>query len=141
MSVANAVDITLLEETLYAVVERPEPSEDDPQHLCLDKAYDSSTGYAICEQFGYTPHLRRIGEEKKDEQGEKKYPARRRVAERTLTWLSKCRGIQVRYDSPLRQESQALSGADQAGLRPALVPKAAPNPVPEEARERFVIVW
>lgn len=96
---ANAADITLLEATLDAiVVERPEPTEEEPQHLCLDKAYDSSTGYAICEQFGYTPHIRRIGEEKRNEQGEKRCPARRWVVERTLAWLSKCRGILIRYD-------------------------------------------
>ena len=96
---ANIHDISLLAATLDAVVvERPEPTQEEPQHLCLDKAYDNRTGYAACEEFGYTPHIRRIGEEKKDEQGEKKYPARRWVVERTLAWLSKCRGILVRYD-------------------------------------------
>ena len=35
---ANAHDATLLDETLEAiVVERPQLTEDDPQHLCLDK--------------------------------------------------------------------------------------------------------
>ena len=38
---ANAHDATLLDETLEAiVVERPQLTEDDPQHLCLDKGYD-----------------------------------------------------------------------------------------------------
>ena len=37
---ANAHDATLLDETLEAiVVERPQLTEDDPQHLCLDKGY------------------------------------------------------------------------------------------------------
>jgi putative transposase len=43
-------------------------------------------------------HIRRIGEEKKDLQGKKRYPARRWVVERTLGWLSKCRSILVRYE-------------------------------------------
>ena len=43
-------------------------------------------------------HIRRIGEEKLDEQGEKTHPARRWVVERTLAWLSKCRGLLVRYE-------------------------------------------
>jgi putative transposase len=30
--------------------------------------------------------------------GEKRYPARRWVVERTLGWLSKCRAILVRYE-------------------------------------------
>ena len=39
---ANAHDATLLDETLEAiVVERPQLTEDDPQHLCLDKGYDN----------------------------------------------------------------------------------------------------
>lgn len=97
---ANIHDVTLLEATLDAVVmERPQPTDEEPQHLCLDKAYDNSTGYAACQKGGYTPHIRRIGEEKIDPaSGQKKHPARRWVVERTFAWLSKCRGILVRYD-------------------------------------------
>ena len=56
------------------------------------------TGYAAAEEAGYTPHIRRIGEEKLDASGEKTYPARRWVVERTLAWLSRCRGILIRWD-------------------------------------------
>lgn len=91
--------MTLLAATLDAVVvERPKPSAQAPQHLCLDKAYDNSTGYGACEQQGYTPHIRRIGQEKLDQNQEKTYPARRWVVERTLAWLSRCRGILIRWD-------------------------------------------
>ena len=39
---ANVHDTKLLEATLEAiVVERPEPTEESPQNLCLDKAYDN----------------------------------------------------------------------------------------------------
>lgn len=96
---ANRHDTKLLEATLVAiVVERPEPTEEQPQHLCLDKGYDNPTGHETVEKHGYVPHIRRIGEEKLDEAGEKRYPARRWVVERTLAWLSKCRAILVRYD-------------------------------------------
>ncbi len=38
---ANVHDAKLLEATLDAiVVERPQPTEEEPQHLCLDKGYD-----------------------------------------------------------------------------------------------------
>ena len=47
---------------------------------------------------GYIPHIRRIGEEKLDGQGRKRYPARRWVVERTFAWLQKCRAILIRYD-------------------------------------------
>lgn len=91
--------MSLLEATLEAVVvERPRPTAAEPQHLCLDKAFDNATGYAACQKHSYTPHIRRIGEEKLDESGEKKHPARRWVVERTLGWLSRCRGILIRWD-------------------------------------------
>jgi putative transposase len=88
-----------LADTLDAiVVERPQPTEQAPQHLCLDKAYDNRTGQNVCAQRDYHAHIRRIGEEKKDEAGQKTYPARRWVVERTFSWLSRCRALLVRYD-------------------------------------------
>jgi putative transposase len=96
---ANVRDEKLLEATLDAVVvERPEPTEESPQHLCLDKGYDNRPTRELVERRNYVPHIRRIGEEKLDEAGEKHYPARRWVVERTLGWLSKCRSILVRYE-------------------------------------------
>ena len=67
-------------------------------HLCLDKGYDNPTGEAAAAQFGYTAHIRRIGEEKLDATGQKKHPARRWVVEHTFAWLSRCRAVLVRYD-------------------------------------------
>ncbi len=97
---ANVRDDNLLAATLDAVVvERPEPTEEAPQHLCLDKGYDNDPTRTVVEQRSYVDHIRRIGEEKLDRAtGEKRYPARRWVVERTLGWLSKCRAILVRYD-------------------------------------------
>lgn len=96
---ANRHDTKLLAATLEAiVVERPAPSEEQPQHLCWDKGYGKPTGEAAVEEHPYVGHIRRIGEEKLDEQGEKRHPARRGVVERTLAWLSKCRALLVRYD-------------------------------------------
>ena len=79
------------------MVERLEPSEDSPQHLCLDKGYDNPTDHQAASSQDYLPHIRRIGEEKMDEKKQKTHPARRWVVERTLVWLSKCRAILVRY--------------------------------------------
>jgi putative transposase len=96
---ANVPDFKLLEATLDAmVVERPQPSESAPKNLCLDKGYDKRASRELAEERHYIPHIRRIGEEKLDEVGEKRYPARRWVVERTLGWLSKCRAILVRYE-------------------------------------------
>ena len=65
---------------------------------CLDKGYDNPSGRGAAAGHGYREHIRRIGEEKLDASGDKRYPARRWVVERTLAWLSKCRAVLVRYD-------------------------------------------
>jgi putative transposase len=88
---ANVHDTKLLAATLDAiVVERPQPSKEEPQNLCLDKGYDNPTGHQAAADYGYIAHIRPIGE--------KRYPPRRWVVERTLAWLSKCRAILIRWD-------------------------------------------
>ena len=97
---ANVHDTKLLALTLESiVVERPDTGN---QHLCLDKGYDNPTGHEAVAIHGYRGHIRRIGEEKLDAKGERRYPARSWVVERTLAWLSKCRAILVRYDKKVR---------------------------------------
>lgn len=97
---ANVHDQRLLAATLDAlVVPRPTPTPAAPQHLCLDKGYDSPPAERTVRAHGYRPHIRRIGEEKRDPvTGEPRHPARRWVVERTLAWVSKCRGLLVRYE-------------------------------------------
>lgn len=96
---ANVNDHKLLEATIEAmVIERPEPTGQAPQNLCLDKAYDNKPSRGVVKKHGYKDHIRRIGEEKLDQKGKKKHPARRYVVERTLAWLSKCRGLLVRFE-------------------------------------------
>jgi len=96
---ANVNDHKLLEETIEAiVVERPKPTPKKKQNLCLDKGYDNQPSREAVKKHGYQDHIRRIGEEKLDQKGKKKHPARRYVVERTISWLSKCRGLLVRYE-------------------------------------------
>ena len=84
--------------TIEAVVaERPDPKLVE-QHLCLDAGHDNAPSREVVERHGYVeahpagprgaPPERRAGRRK----------ARRWVVERTLAWLSKCRGLLVRYD-------------------------------------------
>jgi putative transposase len=84
------------------VVERPAPTAEAPQHLCLDKGDDKPTGYQATVEYHYPPPIRQSGEEKFDEHQRKRYPARRWVVERTLAWPSKCRALLVRYDKHAR---------------------------------------
>ena len=69
---ANVHDTKLLAATIEAiVVDRPEPTAESPQHLCLDKGYDNPTGHEAASATGHTPHIRRIGEEKAVPRGKK----------------------------------------------------------------------
>ena len=96
---ANVHHRKLLELTLESIVaERPGSGDERTQHLCLDGGYDNPTGRQAVAAHRYRGHIRRIGEEKLDSKGKKRYPTRRWVVERTLAWLSKCRAILVRYD-------------------------------------------
>lgn len=95
---ANVVEQKLLQATIEAiVVERPDPRGQE-QNLSLDKAYDNPRGREAATAGGYLPHIRRIGEEKKACDRSKGHRPRRWVVERTFAWLSKCRGILVRYE-------------------------------------------
>jgi putative transposase len=95
---ANVVEQKLLKATIEAiVVERPDP-EAEEQNLSLDKAYDNPTAREAATAEGYVPHIRRIGEERRKCDRSKGHKPRRWVVERTFAWLSKCRGILVRYE-------------------------------------------
>lgn len=94
---ANVPDAKLLDATIEAIVlERPEPEPGFEQHLVLDKGYDNDTGYLACIDHGYTPHIALIRDERSPRP--KRHKPRRWVVERTLAWLSKCRGILIRYE-------------------------------------------
>jgi putative transposase len=95
---ANVPDCKLLDETIEAVVvERPAPEEGE-QSLCLDAGYDNPSGRAAVEKHGYVGHIRPVYEDKRPRRRPGRRKARRWVVERTLSWLSKCRGLLIRYD-------------------------------------------
>ena len=76
---ANIHDTKLLAIALDSiVVERPDTGV---QHLCLDKGYDNPTGHEAVATHGYQGHIGRIGEERLDAKGVKRYPARRWVVD------------------------------------------------------------
>lgn len=94
---ANVPDAQLLAATIEAIVlERPEPEPDFPQHLCLDKGYDNEAGWGACIDYGYDPHIALIRDGRPERP--KQHKPRRWVVERTLAWLSKCRGILIRWE-------------------------------------------
>ena len=97
---ANVPDVQLLEQTLEAIViDRPEVTQEEPQHLCLDKGYDQPLGHKVVAQTDYTPQSRPLKEKEENlPPKDQRQPARRWVVERTLAGLQKGRGILIRYD-------------------------------------------
>jgi putative transposase len=96
---ANRNDHKLMRETLAAIaVERPKPTPDEPQGLCLDGGHDYDEPRALALEFGFTLHLRTRGEEiqAKCLAGTK---ARRRVVERTHSWRNRFRRILLRREN------------------------------------------
>jgi putative transposase len=99
LAAANVNDHLLLRETIEAVViERPEPTPEAPQHLCLDADYDNATSREVAAAGKYTPHIVPVRQEARSKTRTKGHKPRRWVVERTIAWLCKCRGILVRYD-------------------------------------------
>jgi putative transposase len=96
---ANVLERRLLRATIEAiVVERPEPTEERPQNLSLDGGYQNATGRGAATEAKYIPHIHSGSEVVPPGARKPSYKPRRWVVERTFAWLSKCRGILVRYD-------------------------------------------
>jgi putative transposase len=89
----------LVEPTLQAqVVDRPEPTKEHPQHLCLDAGYDYDAVRDVLDAWGYTAHIRSRDEEKTEKARIPGYRARRWVVERTHSWLNRFRRILIRWE-------------------------------------------
>jgi putative transposase len=96
---ANRHDMKLLRPTIESiVVERPEPSEEQPQGMCLDKGYDYQEVRDIWHELGFTAHIRPRGEETQAIKREAEFKARRWVVERAHSWRNRFRRLLVRWD-------------------------------------------
>jgi putative transposase len=96
---ANRHDMKLVRTTLESiVVERPQPTPQQTQNLCLDKGYDYNEVRAIVAEFGFTAHIRSRGEEARAIAQEAGKQARRWVVERTHSWMNRFRRILVRWE-------------------------------------------
>lgn len=96
---ANRHDMKLVRATIESlVVERPAPTDAQPQGMCLDKGYDFAEVRAVLAEFGFTAHIRSRGEEAKQLAREAGKIARRWVVERSHSWLNRFRRLLVRWE-------------------------------------------
>lgn len=82
-------------------VQRPEPTPDQPQGMCLDKGYDFDEVRQLLQEFGFTAHIRARGEEAQAIKRNVGFKARRWVVERTHSWMNRFRRILIRWDKHL----------------------------------------
>lgn len=97
---ANRNDMKPVEATLESIPEgaaRPEPTEEDPHGMCMDKGYDYDEVRALVEEFGFTAHIKARGEEAQAIKKKAGYKARRWVVERTHSWMNRFRGVLIRW--------------------------------------------
>lgn len=96
---ANRNDFKITEQTIGSIpIERPEPTQQQPQGMCLDKGYDYDEVRELLEEFGFTAHIRSRGEEAKAIKKEAGYRARRWVVERTHSWMNRFRALLIRWE-------------------------------------------
>ena len=96
---ANRNDFKLARATLASIpLDRPEPTPDQPQGMCLDKGYDYQEVEDLLAEFGFTAHIRRRGEEAQAVKREAGHRARRWVVERTHSWMNRFRRILIRWE-------------------------------------------
>jgi len=101
LAVAGATrhDMKLVEATLDSlVVERPQPTDELPQGMCMDKGYDYAEVRDTLLEFGFTAHIRARGEEAQAIKQQAGFKARRWVVERTQSWMNRFRRIVIRWD-------------------------------------------
>jgi transposase len=99
---ANRPDMALVETTLESIpVERPEPTEDTPQHVGTDKGYDFPSVRELVAAWGYTAHIpikKAKGAKPVEREKVPGYRARRWVVERTHSWMNRFRRLLIRWE-------------------------------------------
>ena len=95
---ANRHDLKLLAPTLDSLpIERPQPTPEQPQGLCLDRGYDYESARELAQERGFTPHIRTRGEEIKLKLRTPGWRARRWVVEACHSWLNRNRALLIRW--------------------------------------------
>jgi putative transposase len=100
---ANRNDVKMTRQTIASIaVERPDPTAEAPQGMCVDKGYDSEEVRDLRTEFGFTAHIRARGEEAQALTQAAGFKARRWVVERTHSWMNRFRRVLIRWDKTVR---------------------------------------
>lgn len=104
---ANRNDCKLTEPTIQSIpIERPAPTAERPQGVCLDKAYDHDFVRELLADMDFTPHIRSRGEEARELRKDLGERARRWVVERIHSWINRYRALLIRWSKkPVNHEA------------------------------------
>jgi putative transposase len=95
---ANRPDMKMVRDTIESIpVERPEPTPEAPQGLCLDLGYAYDEVEGIADEFRFTTHIPPQKAEAQKVKRKAGYKARRWVVERTHSWMNRFRGVLIRW--------------------------------------------
>jgi len=95
---ANRHDSRLLAATLDSIpIERPAPTPEQPQGLCLDRGYDYESVRQLVAERTFTPHIHTRGDEIKLKLRTPGWRARRWVVEACHSWLNRNRALLIRW--------------------------------------------
>ena len=95
----NRNDFKVTQDVLDSIViERPEPNNVERQNMSLDKGFDFPEVDVLLEDYGYTAHISRRGQDKSKQEKIPGYRSRRWVVERTHSWMNRFRRILIRWE-------------------------------------------
>jgi hypothetical protein len=93
----TAHDQKRLAETLASIpIERPKPTPQAPQGLCLDRAFDAPPMHELATEHGFTPTSARAAR-RSPTSCTPGWRARRWVVEACHSWLNRNRAILIRW--------------------------------------------
>jgi transposase len=96
---ANVHDVKLLEATLQRIVyPRPQPNEEPAETLCMDAVYVGYAARVTTRQQNYQQNLKTRRQEADDKTNIPGHKARRRVVERTHSWLNRFHKLLVSFE-------------------------------------------
>jgi hypothetical protein len=109
VTAANVNDSPVLNQLLNnCAVVRPRPSTAEPQHLCLDAAYDNAPAHRVVVLECYEGHIAPRGGRDESLPRHESGQARRWVVERTHAWHDRFRRLVVNWEKTLKSRTAFL---------------------------------
>jgi putative transposase len=106
---ANRNDCKLTKPTILSIpIDRPAPTAQAPQGVCLDKAYDHEFVREILRDYDFTEHIRSCGEEARELRADLGHRARRWVVERIHSWINRYRALLTRWSKKTKNHEALL---------------------------------